>query len=174
MTDPTPANTIESARLRLRELSAAEAAEVVGGRAPAGQSWAPGYPLDGTLAAGGAFLRAAAAGLHRPGFGMYQIIERESGQVVGDIGFHGAPDTDGAAEIGYGIVPAFRGRGLVSESLRSLAQWAFTQPDVRELQAGTEPDHTPSQRVLTRAGFTYTGVQDGEHRYLRTRPATSA
>jgi hypothetical protein len=25
---------------------------------------------------------------YRPGFGLYQVIDRESGQVIGDIGFH--------------------------------------------------------------------------------------
>ncbi|MFI7602460.1 GNAT family N-acetyltransferase [Actinoplanes sp. NPDC049681] len=166
-------DTIEATRVQLRELSATEAAQVVEKQTPDGQRWAAGYPLEGTLIAGGALVRAFAAGRYRPGFGMYQIIDRETGQVIGDIGFHAAPDEAGAAEIGYGIVEEFRGRGLVSEALRALAEWAFSRPGLTELQAGTEPDHVPSQRVLTRAGFVFTGVEDGENRYRLPRPATA-
>ena len=170
-TGTTAAHTIESDRLQLRELSAAEAAQVIDGTPPGGQCWAATYPLEGTLVAAGALVRAAEAGRYRTGYGMYQIIDRESGLVVGDIGFHGAPDDDGIAEIGYGIVPEFRGRGLVSEALRALAAWTFTRPETVELIAGTDPEHTPSQRVLTSAGFSFAGMRDEERLYRMSRPA---
>src|SRR5271169_2896496 len=58
---------------------------------PDSQSWAHGYPLPGTRVAARNFMRQAeAAGDGGNGqWGMFQIILRETGEVIGDIGFHG-------------------------------------------------------------------------------------
>jgi RimJ/RimL family protein N-acetyltransferase len=39
---------------------------------------------------------------YRPRFGLYQVVLGTDGTVVGDIGFHAAPDEGGSVEIGYG------------------------------------------------------------------------
>src|SRR5260370_30107928 len=77
------------------------------------RSWAHGYPLPGTRVAARNLVRQAeAAGDGGNGqWGMFQIILRETGEVIGDIGFHGPPDETGTVEIGYGIVEQCRGRG---------------------------------------------------------------
>jgi hypothetical protein len=40
---------------------------------------------------------------------MFQIILCETGEVIGDIGFHGPPDEAGTVEIGCSIVEKCRG-----------------------------------------------------------------
>ncbi|MBO0836138.1 MAG: GNAT family N-acetyltransferase, partial [Actinobacteria bacterium] len=138
----------------LREQSAAEIEALLGEEPiPRRENWADGYPLEGTT--GGATLvqRTIEAGTYRPGFGMYQVIDRRSGLVVGDIGFHSAPDRRGSVEIGYGLVEAFRGRGIATNAMRALVKWALRQPQVTEIRAETEEDHRRSQAVLTRSGF---------------------
>jgi RimJ/RimL family protein N-acetyltransferase len=91
---------------------------------PGSRSWARGYPLPGTRVAARNVVRLAeAAGDRGNGqWGMFEIILRETGEVIGDIGFHGPPDEAGTVEIGYGIVEQYRGRGLVGESVRR-RQW---------------------------------------------------
>lgn len=170
MTPPNEPITLRSHRLELCELPLHDATDVVAGRTPLGQRWADGYPLDGTIAAAKMLLRAAAAGSLREGFGMYQIVEADSGLTVGDIGFHAPPDEAGRAEIGYGICPAFRGRGLVSHALRMLVKWTFEQPGIQELVAQTEEGHVASRRVLDAAGFALVAVSDGMCRYRAMRP----
>ena len=57
-------------------------------------------------------VRQAEAGSGGGGrWGMYQIILRETGEAIGDIGFHGPPDGAGTVEIGYSIVEQYHGRG---------------------------------------------------------------
>jgi RimJ/RimL family protein N-acetyltransferase len=158
-------HVLETSRLRLREVLPSEARAIVAGQRPRGQAWAAGYPLDGTLVAAMMLLSAVEVGALRAGFGMYQITDVATGEIVGDIGFRGGPDETGAVEVGYGLVPARRGEGLMSESLRSLTAWALAQPGVVRLVAGTEQDNAPSQRLLLRVGFSYTGTEDGERRY---------
>ena len=52
------------------------------------QSWAAGYPLPGSRVAARNFVQQAeaAAGGDRGKWGMFQMILRETGEVIGDIG----------------------------------------------------------------------------------------
>ena len=49
-----------------------------------------------------------------PAWWIHHIVV--NGVVVGDIGFHGPAAADGAVEIGYTVVPAWRGRGVASRA----------------------------------------------------------
>jgi len=72
---------------------------------------------------------------------------------VGLLGFKGAPDASGEVEIGYGIAPECRRRGLATEAAARLLQWAFTDPRCTAVRAiGVRNDNVPSQRVLTKLG----------------------
>jgi RimJ/RimL family protein N-acetyltransferase len=72
--------------------------------------------------------------------------------VVGGVGFHGPPDPEGAAEIGYGIAVSRRGRGYATEAVRQLRAIAVAH-GVRRLVAGTDRDNVASARVLQSNGF---------------------
>ncbi len=172
MTEPgheAVSHPISADRVLLQELDAAGAADIVAGRVLPGQAWAEGYPLEGTKVAAGMVVRLVRSGGYRPGFGMYQIVDRMSGQVVGDVGFHSSPDESGSVEIGYGLVPGHRGKGLATEAVRALAAWAFRQTGVAELRAETDVHHAASHGVLVRAGFELLAVEGETRRYVLRR-----
>ena len=81
------------------------------------------------------------------------MIERESGRVVGDIGFLGPPDEGGSVEIGYCVIPDRRRRGYASEAARALVGWALEQPGVEVVVASPESGNLASVRTLERVGF---------------------
>ena len=81
------------------------------------------------------------------------MIERESGRVVGDIGFLGPPDESGSVEIGYCVIPDRRRRGYASEAARALVDWALDQPGVEVVVASPESGNLASVRTLERVGF---------------------
>ena len=87
------------------------------------------------------------------------------GVLVGVGGFKGEP-SDGVAEIGYALAPAYRGRGLAREAARGLTQRAFEHGEVREVRAHTLPEENRSTRVLEALGFrhveTVIDPEDGE------------
>ena len=60
---------------------------------------------------------------------------------------------DGVVEIGYGLRPSARGRGLMVRCLRVIVAWCAEQPDVCVLVASTDADNVASQRTLSGAGF---------------------
>jgi len=65
------------------------------------------------------------------------------------------------AEIGYALVPAYRGRGLATEAAQGLVDYAFSHPNVNTVDAHTLAEENPSTRVLERLGMKHIDtVQD--------------
>jgi GNAT superfamily N-acetyltransferase len=140
-------------RLTLQGATPAAAADLgVGG--DGGFEWLGDGPFDGTREAAGMVLKAYEAGVHRPEFGLFVLVRREDGLAVGGMGFHGVPDEEGRAEVGYDLVEGARGNGYATEALRALSKWALARDDVRSLFATVERDNAPSRAVIARAGFT--------------------
>ena len=139
---------------------------------PDSQSWAHGYPLPGSRVAARNFVRQAqAAGDGGNGqWGVFQIILRETGEVIGDIGFHGPPDKAGTVETGYSIVEQYRGRGLVGESAVAICGLAWSRPEVTRIIAQTEESNAASAGVLRHAGFREDRVADGLRNFSLNRP----
>ncbi len=72
--------------------------------------------------------------------------------VVGTGGFfRGFPDDVG--EIGYVLLPAFRGQGYATEAVVVMARFGFEVLGLRQVQAFTDPANAASGAVLHRAGF---------------------
>ncbi|MFI6936748.1 GNAT family N-acetyltransferase [Streptomyces sp. NPDC050287] len=141
-------------RLTLQGVTPAAAADLAAG-GDGGFEWLGDRgPFEGTRQAAGMVLKAYRAGVHRPEFGLFVLVRREDGLAVGAMGFHGVPDEEDKAEIGYDLVEGARGHGYATEALRTLARWALARDDVRSLFATVDPDNAPSQAVLGRIGFT--------------------
>jgi ribosomal-protein-alanine N-acetyltransferase len=156
-------------RLELTPLPAAAAAALLENREKAaatiGSSLSAAWPQTDLLDV--LPLQAAAeAGAER--FGIWLIVERDTNTVVGDIGFMGPPD-GGLVEIGFSVVPDCRRRGYATEAARSLIDWAFREPGIREVTARSEVENEASARVLSAAGFARTGESRGVVRWRRTR-----
>lgn len=140
-------------RLRLRPLAPAEMRELLEGRPLPGQTWAEGYPLDGTLVAVAMQQELVDADVDRGGFCHYQVLLREDDVVIGDVGFHAPPDELGEVSVGFGIVPVARRRGYAVEALQAILAWALGRPEVRSVHADTDLVNLASQRVLLGAGM---------------------
>lgn len=82
------------------------------------------------------------------------------GKVVGDCGWFGPPDAEGEVEIGYGLAPSVRGRGLGTEAVRALLAWVRQQGAVR-VRAEVLPGNEASLRLLRRLGFEVVGEHAG-------------
>lgn len=95
------------------------------------------------------------------GFESWMIVEKESMSVIGDAGFKGRPDEQGAVDLGYGIIAAKRKRGYATEAAQGLISWAFTQPEVHIITARCLPENEGSINILTLSGFKNDGLKDG-------------
>lgn len=87
----------------------------------------------------------------------YLFVERAGRTVVGMGGYKGPPDAHGLVEIGYGVAPAWRGRGVATEAAAALTAEARCLPRVKGVCAHTLPQPNASTRVLTKCGFRQAG-----------------
>ena len=81
------------------------------------------------------------------------MILKEKRDGIGLIGFKGTPDIRGDVEVGYGIAPAWRRKGLTTEALLGMLTWAFDQPGCKAVRADCYQTNKASIRVLEKAGF---------------------
>lgn len=145
---------IETARLRLRQFTAAELPTLLAYRndpvVAKYQSWE-----SMTEAEGRAFIREmihALPGVPGPGF-QFAIILKEDALHIGDCFFKLADDDVRQAEIGYTLARSYWGQGFASEAVRALLDYSFLQLKLHRVIAITDSQNTPSFTLLERLGM---------------------
>jgi RimJ/RimL family protein N-acetyltransferase len=88
----------------------------------------------------------------RHGFSSWAVVEKESGTVVGDVGFGLYPPT-GEPELGYTLAAGFWGRGYALEAARACVAAAFAYLPCLRLVAKVQPDNERSLRLAERLGM---------------------
>ncbi|CAN5604273.1 hypothetical protein BH11ACT8_BH11ACT8_12070 [soil metagenome] len=154
---PVLPQQVSSSRLRLILISAADAADMLAGRHQA--RWHRDYPRQDDVDA------ASMVGDGRSTWGARHVVADL--QAIGSIGFFGPPQ-DGEVEVGYGLVPEARGRGLVTEALRALL--ADTDLLGVRVRASVEPSNAAGLRVLATTGFTELRGSNEDGHLVMVRP----
>ena len=95
------------------------------------------------------------------GGGAYYVLVAEDGSVLGR--FNLILAGDGTAELGYRVAQHVAGRGLATATVREICQLAPARYGLHTLRATTSHENTPSQKVLTKAGFVPVGPADPAH-----------
>lgn len=75
------------------------------------------------------------------------------GIFVGTIGLHSLQLGDHMAEIGYWMDSKFRGRGICTEAMKTLADFSLSVMGFQRLEALADADNIASQKVMESAGF---------------------
>jgi ribosomal-protein-alanine N-acetyltransferase len=83
-------------------------------------------------------------------------------QVVGGIGVmiddgRRGPFSAHCAEIGYWLGQEFWGRGILSEAVPELTEWAFSELNLVRIFAAVYARNPASARVLEKSGYTFEG-----------------
>lgn len=91
-------------------------------------------------------------------FGYWLVRERETGALVGEIGFHDmkreiVPPFGDAPEAGWVLAPAMQGRGFATEALEAAHRWGEEQWGPRRTVCMISPENAASLRVATRTGY---------------------
>lgn len=91
------------------------------------------------------------------------------GEAAGGIGFVLKGDVyRGEAEIGYWLGEKFWGRGIITEAVAAMTEYAFANFDICRIQAGVYEWNPASMRVLEKAGYALEArlrksiIKDGE------------
>lgn len=85
------------------------------------------------------------------------------GSITGLIGFKDIDRANRRLEIGYWISKANEGKGIVTDSCRSLMDQAFRKLDMNRIQIKCGVGNSRSSNVPKRLGFQFEGIErDGE------------
>ena len=97
------------------------------------------------------------------------VVLRQTGEMIGHIGFHTLPGADylrdiapGGVEMGYTVYPPFRRQGYAREACAALLDWAHSEHGVTRFVLSIRPDNLPSLRIAERLGFHKVGSQVDE------------
>ena len=101
----------------------------------------------------------------------WQIYLLSDDTLIGSLCFKGSP-INGSVEIGYGIDEKYRNQGYAAEAVRSISDWAFTNPEVYFVLAETDWYNLASIRVLEKTGFTDFGVGPEGPRRIKEKAQT--
>lgn len=83
----------------------------------------------------------------------WAITIKENPKLLGIIGFYRIQPENYRAEIGYMILPEAQGKGIVTESVKALVQYAFTEMNFHSIEAVIDPDNIASEKVLQKCSF---------------------
>lgn len=93
------------------------------------------------------------------GFGHWAVEEKESGRLVGRIGFL-EPEGWPGFELGWTLGREFWGRGYATEGARRALRYGYTELSKDEIISLIHPDNAGSIRVAERLGATLAGRAD--------------
>ena len=88
----------------------------------------------------------------------FVIRAHDDATPLGDIGLQISNTYPEEADIGYTVIPAAQGRGIASEALRAVCEYAFIRVGVKAVNAYVLADNGGSVRVLEKAGFVRTQI----------------
>jgi ribosomal-protein-alanine N-acetyltransferase len=174
-------NVIETARLRLRRLTEADAAFIlelltdpdflaqIGDRGVHNLEDARRYAIEGP-----------GASYARYGFGLYVMELKQSASAIGLCGLL-RRDSHPDVEIGFALLPQARGRGFALEAAAATVSWGLETLGLSRIVAITAPANVDSIRILERIGLRFERMvrysADGQESRLfvleRGAPATS-
>jgi len=96
------------------------------------------------------------------GFGYWAVTLRGSGQFIGEVGFADfqrsmEPPLAGVPEAGWVLAPQAHGKGLATEAVGRIHQWAAEATDWTETACIFDPAHAVSQKVARKLGYAPAG-----------------
>ena len=89
----------------------------------------------------------------------YQFSVFCGGDFAGLAGFKGTDRLNRKSEIGYWLREEFQGRGIITDSLRSLIKFGFSELNLNRIQIKCAPDNVKSNNIPKRLGFYFEGVE---------------
>ena len=148
----------ERLELRAFEPSDLEALHAVYGDQDVTRFTNPFPTLDDTRRLLDIHVREAAAG--NPAF--WAVIERASGDLIGDAGVGLIDGIGPEYELGYTLGKPWWGRGYATEAARAVRDHALAQLGLPRVLAVVHPDNAASIHVLEKIGMVRVGPRDGE------------
>ena len=92
------------------------------------------------------------------GYGLWAIEEKATATLIGEAGFQEAkrditPSFEGTPEAGWVLLPVAHGKGIASEVVKRIHEWANGRPGFEKTVCIIEPENLPSLAVAKKLGY---------------------
>ncbi|SIO07403.1 Protein N-acetyltransferase, RimJ/RimL family [Carnobacterium alterfunditum] len=84
------------------------------------------------------------------------IVLKSENKIIGEVSAQGTPELTREAELGYGVVEAYAGKGYATEGAQAFLNWLDSEK-IKVVRAKTYLYHKKSQHILKKLGFVKTG-----------------
>ena len=91
------------------------------------------------------------------GYSNYSFLNKKNGTKIGICGLYDREELDGI-DIGFSILPKYRGLGYAFESSSRLIKAGFEELKILEIKASTNNENIASQSLLFKLGFKLKGT----------------
>ena len=88
----------------------------------------------------------------------WAVIEKSSGECIGQIAYFLVDSKNHFAEIEYCIGSEFQCQGYATEATKAVIVYEFNEINLHKVQICTKTINMPSKRVIEKCGFTYEGT----------------
>lgn len=86
-------------------------------------------------------------------------------KVIGTICIFEMEDKEKSLEIGYEMHCGFKRRGIMTEAMKAVIEFAFREFDINTISAETHEDNEASKRLIEKLGFVESDEVEGKMRY---------
>jgi len=154
---------LASQRLLLRRLKEKDAAVIFSLRSDPQINRYTGRKLQQKQEEAAAFIEMINKNIDDEKAYYWGIIEKVSEELVGTICLWNLSDDRKKAEIGYELLPAYHGKGIMKEAIGLLLVFIFDELQMDIIEAWTHKDNIPSAKLLSYFEFTLTDQVDPDN-----------
>lgn len=83
----------------------------------------------------------------------WAITVKGNPKLIGIIGHYRIQPENHRCEIGYMILPQYKGQGIVTEAIKAVLEYGFEDMNMHSIEAVIDPENIASERVLQKNGF---------------------
>jgi ribosomal-protein-alanine N-acetyltransferase len=88
----------------------------------------------------------------------WAICERESGEFMGSCGFYNLSKAHRKGEVGLWLLPEYWGKGTMTETMRLICEYGFTELNLHRIEGFVETENTGCKKALNKLAFTHEGT----------------
>ena len=93
----------------------------------------------------------------RHGYGLWTVVEKESGNIVGCCGLWPVEDKGPEIEIAYHLTRAYWGKGYITEAAAAVVDYGLGELGLDRIIAIADPENFRSRRVMEKIGMRFEG-----------------
>lgn len=88
----------------------------------------------------------------------WAVIEKASGECIGQIAFFTVDTKNLHGEIEYVIGPSFQGKGYATEMTKAVIRFGFEKVNFHRIEIDCRTENEASRKVIEKCGLTYEGT----------------